>query len=123
MRTIACDAIKKCDIIEQTTLRDRKNMLGRSQNLRRHKDKIYEVFERANVIRDRVVHPYPAMSTDAAKFWDFEESQPMANEPLDEGLDRPPYELWPELLQMKNLRDVHITVQQLHEVIRLLDVP
>jgi hypothetical protein len=107
-------------VMEQTTLRDRKNMLGRSQNLYRHRDLFYAAFDRANAIRDRIVHPYPAMSTDAKRFWDFEELEPMAHEPLDDGLDRPLYEPWPQLLNMKTLSQVRADIAAFRDVIALL---
>lgn len=100
-------------ILESTSLRDRKNMLAYSNDLRPQRNLIHRVFGHANQIRDRIAHPFPAMSTSHDDFWDFNDLPPMANEPLDEGLDRPLYESWPDLLALPTLRDIRAFTTEL----------
>ena len=108
-------------ILESTTLRDRKNMLANANELQPHQDLIHRVFGHANRIRDRIAHPFPAMSTSHVDFWDFTDVPPMANEPLDEGLDRPLYESWPHLLALPTLRDIRAFTTELLLVTDLLE--
>ncbi|MBM4011802.1 MAG: hypothetical protein FJ286_10535 [Planctomycetes bacterium] len=108
-------------ILESTTLRDRKNMLAHANDLQPQQDLIHRVFGHANRIRDRIAHPFPAMSTSHDDFWDFTDLPPMANEPLDEGLDRPLYESWPHLLDLPTLHDIRAFTSELLIVTDLLE--
>jgi len=61
------------------------------------------------------------MSTSHDDFWDFTDLPPMANEPLDEGLDRPLYESWPHLLDLPTLHDIRAFTSELLIVTDLLE--
>jgi hypothetical protein len=108
-------------LLESSTIGDRKEMLAHAATLRPHTNQLSRVFDRANDLRNRLAHPFPLMSTSYHAFWDFTESEPLSHESLDEGLDRPLYESWPELLGMSTLAAVQDFSRSIDIVTAILD--
>lgn len=108
-------------LMESTSLRDRKNMLANAATLRPHRQRILDTFGQANMVRDRIVHPYPAMSTQHDRFWGFEDLEPLANEVLDEGLDQPMCRAWSTILEMETLQAVQSFTSSVLEITGILE--